>query len=166
MSDPMTAEPGVGYEVTIERTFAAPRELVFDCLTKAEHLARWWGPHHFDAPLCEADARPGGAIRIDMRGPEPYGTNAVYGEFLEVDRPDHFSMILRTFEQPDGSWGIEHVSSFRFEDAPGGGTIMRMTTVVKQVSETMIPALKGMREGWSQSFEKLDVLVRELASAR
>lgn len=163
MTDSITDAPGVGYEVTIERDFAAPRALVFDAMTKAEHLARWWGPHHFDAPVCESDPRPGGAIRIDMRGPEPYGTSPIYGEFIEVDRPDGFSMVLRAFKQADGSWGIEHVSTFRFEDAPGGGTRMHMTTVVKQASPAMTEALRGMREGWSQSFEKLETLLGEIA---
>lgn len=163
MTTTATAEPGVGSEVTIVRTFAAPRALVFDCLTQAEHLARWWGPHEFDVPFCESDARPGGAIRIDMRGPEPYGTNPVFGEFLEVERPDRLSMVLRAFQEPDGSWGIEHVTTFRFEDAPGGGTTMHMTTVVKQVSDTMLPSLRGMEEGWSQSFEKLAALLPTLA---
>lgn len=158
-----TAELGVGSEVTIIRTFAAPRALVFDCFTKAERLARWWGPHHFDVPFCESDARPGGAIRIDMRGPEPFGTNPVFGEFLEVERPERLSMVLRAFEGADGSWGIEHVTTFRFEDAPGGGTTMHMTTVVKQVSEAMLPALAGMKEGWSQSFEKLEAALADLA---
>lgn len=155
-------EPGVGTEMTIVRTFAAPRELVFDCLTKAEHLARWWGPREFDAPVCEADARPGGKIRIDMRGPEPYGTNPVYGEFLEVDRPNRMRFVLRAFQEDDGSWGIEHEDTFVFEDAPGGGTLMHMTSLVTQVSERMIPALKGMKEGWSQSLDKLDELLPEL----
>jgi len=163
MTDSVIGEPGVGYAVTIERTFSAPRALVFDCFTRAEHLARWWGPHHFDAPLCEVDARPGGAIRIDMRGPEAYGTHPITGEFLEIERPDAFSMVIRGFQEPDGSWGIEHVTSFRFEDAPGGGTRMQMRTEVKQVSEKMIQALQGMKEGWSQSFEKLEALLPELA---
>ena len=162
MTESMTDEPGVGYQVTIERVFSAPRELVFDAITQPEHLARWWGPHHFDAPVCESDPRPGGAIRIDMRGPEPFGTSPIFGEYLKVDRPDGFSMVLRAFEQPDGSWGIEHVTDFRFEDAPGGGTQMHMTTTVKQVSESMLEALRGMREGWSQSLEKLETLLAEL----
>ena len=166
MTDSAIGEPGVGYQVTIERSFAAPRDLVFDCFTKAEHLARWWGPHHFDAPLCEVDARPGGAIRIDMRGPEPFGTSPLYGEFLELERPESFSMVIRAFREADGSWGIEHVSNFRFDEAPGGGTRMHMTTTVKQVSEAMIQALGGMQEGWSQSFEKLATLVSELVVER
>ena len=163
MTDSMIDEPGVGYQVTIERTFSAPRELVFDAMTKPEHLARWWGPHQFDAPLCESDPRPGGAIRIDMRGPEPYGTSPIYGEYLEMNRPDSYSMVLRGFQEADGSWGIEHVTDFRFEDAPGGGTRMLMTTTVKQASEAMLQALGGMKEGWSQSFEKLEALLPELA---
>jgi|KBSMisStaDraftv2_1062788.scaffolds.fasta_scaffold20806_5 uncharacterized protein YndB with AHSA1/START domain len=163
MTDNVIGEPGVGYQVTIERTFSAPRALVFDAMTKAEHLARWWGPHQFDAPLCESDPRPGGAIRIDMRGPEPYGTSPIYGEYLEMNRPDSYSMVLRGFQEADGSWGIEHVTDFRFEDAPGGGTRMLMTTTVKQASEAMLQALGGMKEGWSQSFEKLEALLPELA---
>lgn len=164
MNDNLTA-PGVGTEVTIVRTFAAPRELVFDCFTKAEHLERWWGPHHFDVPFSETDVRPGGKIRIDMRGPEPYGVNEVHGEFLEVDRPERLVMALRAFRDADGSWGIEHVSTFRFEEAPGGGTTMHLTTVVKQISEALLPALEGMKEGWSQSFEKLETLLPELGQA-
>jgi uncharacterized protein YndB with AHSA1/START domain len=40
-----------------------------------------------------------------------------------------------------------------------GGTHMHMTTLVKQVSAALLPALGGMREGWSQSFDKLDELL-------
>lgn len=157
-----TTQLGVGYEVTIDRIFAAPRDLVFDCMTKAEHLARWWGPHHFDVPFSESDARPGGRIRIDMRGPEPYGTNEVHGEFLEVERPRRLVMVLRAFRGDDGSWGIEHVTTMEFEDAPDGRTALHMTTVVKQVSDELLPALAGMEEGWSQSLEKLDALLPQL----
>lgn len=157
-----TTEIGVGYEVTIDRIFAAPRDLVFDCMTKAEHLARWWGPHQFDVPFAESDARPGGSIRLDMRGPEPYGTNPVHGEYEVVDRPDRLVMVLRAFQGADGSWGIEHRTTMAFTDAPGGGTRMHMTTVVLQASEELLPALAGMKEGWSQSFEKLEAVLPEL----
>jgi uncharacterized protein YndB with AHSA1/START domain len=157
-----TTEIGVGYEMTITRNFAAPRELVFDCFTKAEHLARWWGPREFDAPVCETDARPGGKIRIDMRGPDPFGTNPVYGEYLEIARPDRLRFVLRAFQESDGSWGIEHEDTLVFEDAPDGGTVLHMVTRVTQVSERMLPALNGMKEGWSQSLDKLEELLPEL----
>ena len=157
-----TTELGVGTEVTIDRIFAAPRGLVFDCMTKAEHLARWWGPRMFDVPQCESDARVGGAIMIEMRGPEPYGSNVVRGEYLEVSPPDRLSFRLRAFEGADGSWGIQHVTTMAFEEGPGGTTLMKMRTVTEQVSEELLPALAGMREGWSQSFEKLETHLAEL----
>jgi len=121
---------------------------VFDCMTKAEHLARWWGPHHFDVPFAESEARPGGRIRLDMRGPEPYGINEVHGEYEVVDRPDTLVMVLRAFGAPDGSWGIEHRTRMEFTDAPGGGTHMHMTTVVLQASEELLPALGRSIEVW------------------
>ena len=157
-----TQELGVGYEVTIERSFDGPRALVFDCMTRAEHLARWWGPRMFDVPQCESDARAGGAIMIEMRGPEPYGSNIVRGEYLEVSPPDRLSFRLRAFEGADGSWGIQHVTTMQFEDGPAGTTLMKMRTVTEQVSDDLLPALSGMKEGWSQSLDKLNELLPEL----
>ncbi len=153
---------GVGYEMTIERRFEAPRGLVFDCMTKAEHLARWWGPRTFDAPVAESDARPGGAILIHMRGPEPYGINVVEGEYLEVSEPDRLKFVLRGFQAADGSWGIEHVSTMTFEETTDGTTRMTLTTRVLKVSDELMPALAGMKEGWSQSLDKMEELLVEL----
>jgi len=154
--------PGPGFVMHLERTFAAPRQLVFDCLTKKEHLERWWGPRGFDVPLCESDPVPGGRLVLHMRGPEPYPTNPVEGEFLEVSPIDRLSFVLRGFPGEDGSWGIEHVTTFDFSDAPGGGTRMQMKTEVKQVSDALRPALGGMRQGWSESFDKMDELMADL----
>ncbi len=55
-------------EIIITRMFDAPRALVFKAWTDPRHVARWWGPKGVTNPVCELDVRPGGAIRIDMRG--------------------------------------------------------------------------------------------------
>jgi len=57
-------------EVTITRVFDAPCATVFRAWTEADRLARWWGPKGFTNPVCEIDARVGGAIRIHMRSPD------------------------------------------------------------------------------------------------
>jgi len=155
-------QPGVGFEMTLERSFAAPRELVFDCLTQAKHLARWWGPRGYDAPVAESDVRPGGAILLHMRAVGSDEVNPIHGEFLKVSPPDSLSYVLRGFQAADGSWGIEHVSTFAFEEAPGGATLMKMKTVVTQVSDELRFALGGMREGWSQSLDKMAELMATL----
>ena len=56
-------------ELVITRIFDAPREIVFKAWTEPERLKHWWGPKEFTNPVCELDLRPGGAIRIHIRGP-------------------------------------------------------------------------------------------------
>lgn len=69
-------------ELTITRVFDAPRELMFRLWTEPEHISRWWGPHDFTVPHAEFDARPGGRLRIDFRGPD----GEVFPNYGEVAR--------------------------------------------------------------------------------
>lgn len=46
-------------EITLARIVNAPRSLVFKVWTDEKHMAQWWGPKGFTAPLCKMDARPG-----------------------------------------------------------------------------------------------------------
>jgi uncharacterized protein YndB with AHSA1/START domain len=65
-------------------------------------------------------------------------------------------------QDADGVWGIDNLNTVVFEEAPGGRTLMKLETVVRKVSPEIMPALNGMKEGWSQSFEKLEALLTEL----
>ena len=57
-------------EIVMTRTFDAPRELVWEALSKPEHMREWWGPRGFTMPVCEMDFRVGGAYRFVQRGPD------------------------------------------------------------------------------------------------
>src|SRR6266576_4505343 len=83
-----SAEQRANRELVITRTFDTPREIVFKMWTDPKHMAQWWGPHGFTNPVCELDARPGGAIRIHMRGPDGtvYPMTGVYQESVEPER--------------------------------------------------------------------------------
>jgi uncharacterized protein YndB with AHSA1/START domain len=67
----------------VSRVFGAPRDLVFEVWTKAEHFTRWFGPHGAEVISCEIDARPGGIIRFGHRFPEGM-TLHLKGTFCEV----------------------------------------------------------------------------------
>src|ERR1700730_7092158 len=75
-------------ELKITRVFDAPREMVFKAWTDPKLLAQWWGPKGFTNPVCELDVRPGGAIRVHMRGPDGtvYPMTGVYQEVVEPER--------------------------------------------------------------------------------
>ena len=38
-------------DLTYTRTYDAPRELVFECMTTPEHLQHFWGPVGISTPL-------------------------------------------------------------------------------------------------------------------
>src|SRR5260370_30002795 len=80
--------PKDGHELVLTRVFDAPRELVFKAWTDPKCVAEWWGPNGFTNPVCELDVRPGGAIRIHMRGPDAivYPMTGVYQEVVWPER--------------------------------------------------------------------------------
>jgi len=55
-------------ELTYVRTYDAPRELVYRCMTTPEHLTHFWGPIGVHTPIenITIDLRPGGAFETIM----------------------------------------------------------------------------------------------------
>ena len=75
-------------EIRMTRLFDAPRQLVFEAMTKPEHVSRWWGclGDGYSVPVCEIDLRLGGAWRFVNR--HPRGEAAFYGEYREIAPPE------------------------------------------------------------------------------
>jgi PhnB protein len=139
-------------EITVTRVFAAPRALVFSMFTDAKHLAAWWGPHTWDNPVCEADARPGGKILIHMRAPDgsAHPMGGVYHEIVP-----HDSIAFTTFvEMPDGSRIIESLNTVRFEESSGKTKVI-LHARAGGFTDFAPRMLLGMEAGWSQSLDKL-----------
>jgi uncharacterized protein YndB with AHSA1/START domain len=157
----MNKQFSVGDQMTLVRTFDAPRALVFDCFTRPEHMARWWGPRGFTAPVCELDARAGGQILVHMAGPPPYGVNPMGGEFVEVSPPDRLVFSSQAYQGEDGEWRIDNLNELDFVEQDGK-TVLTLIVTVRKVHAETLQALAGMREGWSQSFDKLAELLADL----
>src|SRR5262249_26985910 len=74
-------------EIRMSRLFDAPRDLVFEAMTKPEHITKWWGRlgEGYSVPVCEVDFRPGGKWRYINR--HPGGDAEFYGVYREIDVP-------------------------------------------------------------------------------
>ena len=74
-------------EITLTRLFDAPVELVFEAMTKPEHVRKWWGilDDRYSVTQCEIDLRPGGKWKFV--GGTPQGEVCFYGEYREIDAP-------------------------------------------------------------------------------
>jgi uncharacterized protein YndB with AHSA1/START domain len=54
-------------DIVLERFIDAPKRLVWEALTKPEHLKEWYMPKPWGAvSKCEMDVRPGGIFSIDI----------------------------------------------------------------------------------------------------
>ena len=68
MSKPFTTNPKL--DLVLERSIDAPKRLVWEALTKPEHLKEWYMPKPYGVAKCEMDLRPGGIFSIDITSPE------------------------------------------------------------------------------------------------
>ena len=149
-------------DVFFKRIFDAPRQLVFDAWTKCELLEKWWGPKGFTNPRCEIDVRPGGNIRIDMRGSNGI-TYPMIGTFKEITPPERIvfaSSAIDAEEKP--IFNVENVVTF--EELDGKTVLSVHASVVEVFDKIAYQHMKGMETGWSQSLDRLEEMVHSLAA--
>ena len=93
-------------EIRLTRLFDAPRHLVFEAMSKPEHVKHWWGSlgDGYSVPVCEVDLRVGGTWRFVNRHPK--GEAAFYGVYREIDaaEPARVHRDLRAVSRQRNRW--------------------------------------------------------------
>jgi len=101
-------------EIVTTREFEAPIALVFDVLTKPEHVSKWFAPFECKVTECSIDLRVGGNYHIVFVTGD--GTECSFrGTYLEIEPP------TRTVEtwQFEGWPDAEAVESVDLHEANG-----------------------------------------------
>jgi uncharacterized protein YndB with AHSA1/START domain len=101
-------------EIVTTREFEAPIALVFDVLTKPEHVSKWFAPFECKVTECSIDLRVGGNYHIVFVTGD--GTECSFrGTYLEIEPP------TRTVEtwQFEGWPDAEAVESVDLHEADG-----------------------------------------------
>ena len=80
-------------ELIYRRIFAAPRELVWRCLTEPVELARYWGPRGMSTPVdgLVVELHPGGRFETLMLGAG--GSHRMAATFTEVVAPERLAWV-------------------------------------------------------------------------
>lgn len=149
-------------DLVIVRTFQAPRALVWQAWTDPAHIVRWWGPHRYTTPRAEMDLRPGGAIRLDMQGPNG-GVRPVVGTVDEAVAPER--LVTTTRLEQDGVVALEVQHTVTFEDR-GSETRVTLRAHVLRATDAAAAAIAGMDEGWNQSLDRLASYAATTAAER
>jgi uncharacterized protein YndB with AHSA1/START domain len=149
--------------LTIKREFAAGRQLVWDCHTKAELLNQWFAPKPLTTKTKHMDFREGGYwlyAMIDPQGPEYWGRT----DYKKITPIEGYE-TLDAFSDETGAVNpnlprAEWVVTF----TPVGDDKTLVQTVVTYKSlealETVINM--GMQEGLTSTLERLDELLLTL----
>ena len=140
-----------GLVLNLECTLAALPEEVFRMLTEPAELIKWWGPHGFTIPAAELNLAEGGRYRFTMTPPdgEPFHLS---GEFLEIDPPWRLVYTFRWEEPaPDDRETVVDLSL----GSAGKGTRL----VLSQGPFLTEERLALHRNGWTESFEKLQAVL-------
>ena len=144
-------------EIRMTRVFNAPRELVFEAHTSAEHMSQWWGPKKYEVVSAEYDFREGGKWRILHRGPDG-DEHGFRGEFREIVPPER---IVWTFEY-EGWPGKIAVETMTLEERDGK-TTLTATSVSGSKEERDAYLESGMEAGASETYDRLEEYVAVLA---
>jgi uncharacterized protein YndB with AHSA1/START domain len=149
-----------GTDLVFERTFDAPRELVWKAFMDPTLIPRWWGPLGTTATVVEMDVRVGGTWRYVSSAPDREDV-AFFGEYLEIDPPKRFTWTFLFDVEGMGAQGGPE--TFTFEDVDGR---TKVTSVGHMGSvEALEGAVAtGMVKGAIETWDRLAiVLAGELA---
>lgn len=142
------ANRAADHVLVLERTFDAPRELLFGMWTDEKHFSQWCAPARFEITDSRVDARRGGVWWSLMRAPDGEECR-VSGVYREVAPPERL-VFTYAHETPDGERGPETLVTVTFE-AQGKRTRLTLhqatfDTVENRVAHSM---------GWGECFERL-----------
>ena len=146
--------------LVIERTFHAPRDLVWDAFTRPEHLRNWMGPRPYPAVIYDADVRPGGKWRGCLRGIDDGRELWQSGVFHEVQRPERLVYTFRWDQHHEQDEAFETLITITFEEIGDDETLMKFHQATFDTTSNR----NGHNGGWNSAFDRLEDLLVKLES--
>ena len=142
-------------ETVVTREFNAPAALLFDAVTKADLIKRWYAAGG-TVDACESDPRPGGAYRFafTVGGKQM----AKFGVYKEFDPPRRF---VRT-ERYEGWDDYEALLTVELVERHGKTTMTQTFLFPTQELRDQVMKIGLTPQGMSAFYERLDVLLASL----
>ena len=143
---------------TITRTLRAPRELVFEAITRPEHFAVWFGTAKVEVPqdTLTMDVRPGGAFRAVMHLPDGNRIDWA-GSYVTVEPPARLAMTLT--DQPGDDLGLPVL--FDLEEVDGGTQL----TIRQDRADFSDEQVEATIAGYNAFIDDIERVVEKLQTA-
>lgn len=148
-------------DLVLVRDLAAPRAVIWECWTKAEHLVHWFVPRPHRVTACHLDLRVGGAcdttFEVDGHVMENRG---VYLEVVPQERLV-FTDAYRVGWKPAPEPFMTAIVTF--EDLGGGRTRYAAVARHRTADTAKAHAEMGFHDGWGTVATQLEAYARGLA---
>lgn len=144
-------------EIVTTREFDAPIELVFDVLTKPEHVSNWFAPFTCEMKECTIDLRVGGDYHQVFLAED--GRECSFrGTYLEVEPPSR-TVATWLFEGWPDADAVETVD---LHESHGVTTMTVRLAFRDQAGRAHITK----HDGQEDSYDKLEDYLRSLVAQR
>ena len=143
-------------DFVIERFIDAPRKLVWEALTKPEHLKEWYMPKAWGAVAkCELDVRPGGMFSIDIKvgNGQEVPNLGCYLEVVPMERLTWTSMLFPGY-RPAVFDDIPITAIVTLETS-GSGTRYVFTALHRNEEDFVKDKESGWAEGTTMAVDQL-----------
>jgi len=146
-----------GTELVWERTFDAPRELVWSAFMDPDRIPRWWGPHGTTTTVVEMDVRPGGVWRYISHAPDRDDV-PFKGEYLELEPPERFRQTF--IVDVEGLRDHVGVETYTLEDV-AGRTKVTARSLFPSVDALEGALATGMIAGGVETWDRFEAMLAE-----
>jgi uncharacterized protein YndB with AHSA1/START domain len=160
----------------ISRSFAAPITLLFDVWTDPLHFSQWLPPKGFAMEFIKADIKSGGSCFYAMSGPDG---KKMYGRinYLEIQKPDRLVYTQQFCDENEKisrhpfapTWPETMLTTIVFtKEGPNQTKVTLICQPYGDVSpeetDTFVKGKSSMTQGWTGSFDKLDIYLHSHSS--
>lgn len=164
----MTSRPFI-----FTHTFDAPRKLVWETMTDAGHLKKWFGPTG-QLSYASIDLRPGGVFLYGIAAPDGSVMHAKR-TFTEIEPPEKFVSVASYCDEAQNTvrhpmspaWPMEMLIATTLTEKDGKTHMMLDWSAQNATPEEQatFDASHGMlSQGWTRAFGNLDDLLKNLQS--
>ncbi len=152
----MSSEPAC----SLSRDFPASPQQVFDAWTDPSRLALWWGPRESTAEVCDFQSKPGGGIRIDLRGRDG-AIERMIGAMEEIEAPG--MLVFTSAVLDDTGRALFKVrTAVSIGGVNGHSTLELRVWVIQKSGAAAEIILAGMKPAWAQSLDRLSACLADV----
>ena len=147
-------------DISIARSFEAPRELLWKSWTEPGLFRKWWGPERYTVPYARMDLRVGGSYLICTRSPEA-GEFWVTGTYRQLAAP---ALMVSTASFADEKGTVVPAGRYGLVPEMPLETLLKLTFDREENGTRLILEHSGLPAGrdreyvqacWSRSLARL-----------